>query len=206
MRFVARQKQNQLPSRSIVFFSMNHDRRPAASSTPSAPELKTKSTSNSPDSNEIAIGIQPSSPTPFSTRTTPKRKCCAISADWNRDLSLTTSMIPLGSCIMKLNATAEMFPISWPSSQRCIRSPDDQTADTARCAINLDWLAETGLAAVSPSRTPARKASMGRSRSANITRHAAKRIATSASFQLPRTEPFPPARSWRDSRSCRWPV
>ncbi|HJN89629.1 MAG TPA: glycine dehydrogenase (aminomethyl-transferring), partial [Verrucomicrobiota bacterium] len=32
-----------------------------------------------------------------------------------RDLSLTTSMIPLGSCTMKLNAAAEMFPISWPS-------------------------------------------------------------------------------------------
>src|SRR5213594_1954561 len=30
----------------------------------------------------------------------------------SRDLSLTTSMIPLGSCTMKLNATAEMFPIS----------------------------------------------------------------------------------------------
>ena len=31
-----------------------------------------------------------------------------------RDLSLTTSMIPLGSCTMKLNAAAEMMPISWP--------------------------------------------------------------------------------------------
>jgi glycine dehydrogenase len=31
-----------------------------------------------------------------------------------KDLSLTTSMIPLGSCTMKLNATAEMFPLSWP--------------------------------------------------------------------------------------------
>ena len=31
-----------------------------------------------------------------------------------RDLSLTTSMIPLGSCTMKLNATAEMFPVTWP--------------------------------------------------------------------------------------------
>jgi glycine dehydrogenase len=30
-----------------------------------------------------------------------------------RDLSLTTSMIPLGSCTMKLNATAEMMPITW---------------------------------------------------------------------------------------------
>jgi glycine dehydrogenase len=32
----------------------------------------------------------------------------------SRDLSLTTSMIPLGSCTMKLNATSEMLPISWP--------------------------------------------------------------------------------------------
>ena len=31
-----------------------------------------------------------------------------------KDLSLTTSMIPLGSCTMKLNATSEMLPISWP--------------------------------------------------------------------------------------------
>jgi glycine dehydrogenase len=32
----------------------------------------------------------------------------------SRDLSLVNSMIPLGSCTMKLNATAEMFPVSWP--------------------------------------------------------------------------------------------
>ncbi len=32
----------------------------------------------------------------------------------NKDLSLTTSMIPLGSCTMKLNAATEMFAISWP--------------------------------------------------------------------------------------------
>ena len=31
----------------------------------------------------------------------------------SRDLSLTTSMIPLGSCTMKLNATVEMFPVTW---------------------------------------------------------------------------------------------
>ncbi len=31
-----------------------------------------------------------------------------------KDLSLTKSMIPLGSCTMKLNATTEMLPISWP--------------------------------------------------------------------------------------------
>ncbi|MEO1125034.1 MAG: aminomethyl-transferring glycine dehydrogenase [Cyanobacteria bacterium J06639_16] len=33
----------------------------------------------------------------------------------NRDLSLTAAMIPLGSCTMKLNATAEMLPITWPA-------------------------------------------------------------------------------------------
>ena len=32
----------------------------------------------------------------------------------NKDLSLTHSMIALGSCTMKLNATSEMIPISWP--------------------------------------------------------------------------------------------
>lgn len=32
----------------------------------------------------------------------------------SRDLSLTGSMIPLGSCTMKLNATAEMLPVTWP--------------------------------------------------------------------------------------------
>ena len=32
----------------------------------------------------------------------------------NKDISLTHAMIPLGSCTMKLNATAEMIPITWP--------------------------------------------------------------------------------------------
>ena len=36
----------------------------------------------------------------------------------NRDLSLTTSMIPLGSCRMKLNATSEMLPVTWPEFGR----------------------------------------------------------------------------------------
>jgi glycine dehydrogenase len=35
-----------------------------------------------------------------------------------KDLSLTTSMIPLGSCTMKLNGTAEMLPLSWPEFSR----------------------------------------------------------------------------------------
>ena len=32
----------------------------------------------------------------------------------SRDLSLAHSMIPLGSCTMKLNATSEMIPVTWP--------------------------------------------------------------------------------------------
>ena len=32
----------------------------------------------------------------------------------SRDLSLTRSMIPLGSCTMKLNATSELYPVTWP--------------------------------------------------------------------------------------------
>ena len=32
----------------------------------------------------------------------------------DRDLALDRAMIPLGSCTMKLNATAEMMPITWP--------------------------------------------------------------------------------------------
>ena len=32
----------------------------------------------------------------------------------DKDLALDRSMIPLGSCTMKLNATSEMLPVSWP--------------------------------------------------------------------------------------------
>ena len=35
----------------------------------------------------------------------------------DRDLALDRSMIPLGSCTMKLNATAEMMPLTWPDSR-----------------------------------------------------------------------------------------
>jgi glycine dehydrogenase len=70
----------------------------------------------------------------------------------SRDLSLTTSMIPLGSCTMKLNATAEMFPISWPEFSKLHPfAPVDQTAGYREMNEQLEkWLAEiTGLPAVS---------------------------------------------------------
>ena len=69
-----------------------------------------------------------------------------------RDLSLTTSMIPLGSCTMKLNAAAEMFPISWPEISKLHPfAPNDQTAGYIEMCTQLEeWLAEmTGFAAVS---------------------------------------------------------
>ena len=70
----------------------------------------------------------------------------------SRDLSLCHSMIPLGSCTMKLNASAEMFPISWPEFAKLHPfAPDDQTTGYIEMCQQLeDWLAEiTGFAAVS---------------------------------------------------------
>jgi glycine dehydrogenase len=69
-----------------------------------------------------------------------------------KDLSLTTSMIPLGSCTMKLNATAEMYPISWPEFSRLHPfAPSDQTRGYQEMFQNLERaLAEiTGFAGVS---------------------------------------------------------
>jgi glycine dehydrogenase len=69
-----------------------------------------------------------------------------------RDLSLTTSMIPLGSCTMKLNATSEMQPVSWPEFAALHPfAPADQAKGYAAIFADLErWLAEiTGFAAVS---------------------------------------------------------
>jgi glycine dehydrogenase len=70
----------------------------------------------------------------------------------SRDLSLCTSMIPLGSCTMKLNAAAEMLPVSWPTVSRLHPfAPMDQTRGYQTLFRQLEsWLAEiTGMAAVS---------------------------------------------------------
>ncbi|MBN2507141.1 MAG: aminomethyl-transferring glycine dehydrogenase [Verrucomicrobia bacterium] len=69
-----------------------------------------------------------------------------------RDLSLTTSMIPLGSCTMKLNAAVEMAPITWPEFAGLHPfAPVAQAAGYQALFHQLaEWLAEiTGLAAVS---------------------------------------------------------
>jgi glycine dehydrogenase len=70
----------------------------------------------------------------------------------SRDLSLTTSMIPLGSCTMKLNATAEMLPLTWPKLGKLHPfAPAEQAAGYAQLFSELEaWLAEiTGMDAVS---------------------------------------------------------
>jgi len=70
----------------------------------------------------------------------------------SRDLSLAQSMIPLGSCTMKLNATAEMAPLSWPGlADLHPFVPADQASGYSRLIDDLaEWLGEiTGFHAVS---------------------------------------------------------
>ena len=70
----------------------------------------------------------------------------------NRDISLVHSMIPLGSCTMKLNAAAEMAPVTWPEFANLHPfAPAAQAQGYAAMLAQLgDWLAEiTGFAAVS---------------------------------------------------------
>ncbi|EMM71819.1 aminomethyl-transferring glycine dehydrogenase [Leptospira weilii] len=70
----------------------------------------------------------------------------------SRDLSLTTSMIPLGSCTMKLNATTEMYPVTWPEFGAIHPfAPSDQTKGYKIIFERLEkWLCEiTGFAGVS---------------------------------------------------------
>ena len=70
----------------------------------------------------------------------------------DKDLALDRAMIPLGSCTMKLNAAAEMAPVSWPTiSGMHPFAPDAHTAGYRRMIDDLErWLAEiTGFDAVS---------------------------------------------------------
>ena len=66
----------------------------------------------------------------------------------SKDLSLNTSMISLGSCTMKLNAAAEMMPISWPEFNTIHPfAPKDQTRGYYQLFESLSkWLVDiTGL-------------------------------------------------------------
>ena len=70
----------------------------------------------------------------------------------DRDLSLTSAMIPLGSCTMKLNATSEMIPITWRQFGALHPfAPREQAQGYAELFATLEqWLCEiTGFAAAS---------------------------------------------------------
>jgi glycine dehydrogenase len=70
----------------------------------------------------------------------------------DKDLALDRTMIPLGSCTMKLNATSEMLPISWPEFAHIHPfAPSEQQQGYALMQSQLsDWLCQaTGYAAVS---------------------------------------------------------
>jgi glycine dehydrogenase len=70
----------------------------------------------------------------------------------DKDLALDRTMIPLGSCTMKLNATTEMIPITWPGFNGVHPfAPVDQTEGYQELTSTLEkWLAEiTGYDAVS---------------------------------------------------------
>ncbi|MBS1667664.1 MAG: aminomethyl-transferring glycine dehydrogenase [Bacteroidetes bacterium] len=70
----------------------------------------------------------------------------------NKDLSLNTSMISLGSCTMKLNAATELIPVSWPEfSQIHPFAPEDQWQGYKQIITELEeWLSKiTGFAATS---------------------------------------------------------
>ncbi|MGC4175301.1 MAG: aminomethyl-transferring glycine dehydrogenase [Demequina sp.] len=69
----------------------------------------------------------------------------------DRDLALDRTMIPLGSCTMKLNSAVEMAPVSWPGFAAIHPfAPSDQTAGYRAMIGQLEaWLADiTGYAAV----------------------------------------------------------
>ena len=104
----------------------------------------------------------------------------------DRDLALDRAMIPLGSCTMKLNATSEMIPVTWPRVRRPAsvrarrtRPPGyrELVRELERDAVRVHRLrrgvaaAERGLAG--RVRGPARDRGVSRER-------AARRIATSA--------------------------
>ena len=70
----------------------------------------------------------------------------------DKDLALDRTMIPLGSCTMKLNATSEMMPVTWPNfSQIHPLAPQEQWAGYAKLIEDTEKMmcAATGYAAVS---------------------------------------------------------
>ena len=102
----------------------------------------------------------------------------------DRDLALDRAMIPLGSCTMKLNATAEMIPLTWPEFGNLHPfAPREQAAGYHALFERLEqWLCDiTGYDAISlQPNSGAQGEYAGCWRSAAITPRAASRIARCA--------------------------
>ena len=122
-----------------------------------------------------------------------------------KDIALDRSMIPLGSCTMKLNATAEMIPVTWPEfADMHPLAPLDQTQGYRRLTDGLeDMLCRiTGFDAVSLQPNAGSQGEYaGLSRSAVTTTAAAIPSAISASSRARRMAPIRRAPSWRACRS-----
>ena len=119
----------------------------------------------------------------------------------DRDLALDRTMIPLGSCTMKLNATAEMEPITWPEWGRIHPFvPIEQAGGYVELINDLEgWLAEiTGYDAVSLQPNAGSQGEYAGLLAIRLYhRRAARPGATCASFPRRRTAPT--------RRRPRWP-
>ena len=116
-----------------------------------------------------------------------------------KDLSLTAAMIPLGSCTMKLNATTEMLPVSWPKigGHSSVRAARRRRRDISSCSTG-----SRRTCARSPASRPCRcsrmrgrrASSRGCSRSGRIIARATTSIAMCVSSRRARTGPIRRAR------------
>jgi len=109
-----------------------------------------------PDDLGVPAGLQRTSPfmthPVFNSHRSETEMLRYITSLRNKDLSLTHSMIPLGSCTMKLNATTEMIPVTWEGFGRIHPfAPSDQQLGYRELVDRLGrQLAEiTGFAATS---------------------------------------------------------
>jgi glycine dehydrogenase len=124
-----------------------------------------------------------------------------------KDIALNRSMIPLGSCTMKLNAAAEMMPLSWPEVNSLHPfCPHDQSEGYRTMFGDLEaWLAEcTGFDAVSLQPNAGSQGEYAGLLA--IKRFHASRGEDHRDICLippPRTAPIPPAPSCAGSRSWR---
>ena len=79
---------------------------------------KAAKTNHSPFAIHLPAGLQRTSPylthSVFNSHHSESQMMRYIKSLENKDLSLNTSMISLGSCTMKLNAASELIPVSWP--------------------------------------------------------------------------------------------